>query len=870
MGEETRPMEALSLDISEQLHRIYAEARDIARSSGKALGSAQLLLAMFTEEAAPNQAQSVLAESGLEEDGLIEAIRELSPEPDDTMEVIQQKTKMTAVSCDARMVNSLHLLLAICQVSSSMAYRAMDRRGVDMGSLRVKVLSYVTGVLPRRFFEQAVAQAPAPGPLPAAPWKRTRARLPAFRGALGERSAGLGAMLLTEEGDEAEEQPRPRRRPQLTGADREAAAARALAALVAETRARPTPSQTPPLFPRPLGLPARPQATPTTEEMSHFALDPKEFPVLSSLGRNLSVEVEKGRFDPLIGREEELEQVLDILHKRRANNPCLVGEPGVGKTAIGEGVAAALVKASEKGGEQRTVIEINVGSLVAGTHLRGAFAERMAGLRKEVAAAGRRIVLFIDEIHTLIGAGAGSGAMDAANDLKAALARGDFPCIGATTAKEYRQHIESDAALERRFQPITVEEPSFDEAIRIVAGVLDRYEAHHGVHYEPACVDVAVRLSARYVPDRRLPDKAINLVDLAGARAARSGRARVTEGDMARVVAKLSGIPVERLTQSDAERLLNMEDFLGERIVGQRPALRRISAMIQRNSAGFRGRRPIGSALLLGPTGVGKTETIRVLADFLFQERDALTRLDMSEFSEAHSISKLIGASPGYVGYEEGGQLTEAIHRRPYQIVLFDEVEKASREVLNLLLQVLEEGTLKDGRGRRVDFSNAFLAMTSNLGAEEFERRARSIGFSDTLAGAEAPTAREQAALEKSVLKAAEKVFSPELWNRIEEKLVYHPLSAEEVAGIARLLLRESSERLAGETGIRYDADESVVEHLVQNGGYEPRFGARPMRRTVQRLVEGALSREILAGRAKRGAAVRVVANNGTLEVRAL
>jgi ATP-dependent Clp protease ATP-binding subunit ClpC len=883
------------MDVSQQIHRIYTEARDISRRSNKPFGSAALLLAMFTEEAAPNQARTVLQEYELDEDRILATLAELPAEPDDTMRVIQQKTQMTALSCDAELVNSLHLLLAICQVSSSVAYRLLERLGVNIGQLRVKVFSYVTGVLPRRFYTSV--QVADPEPTPAAggvDWGRllevaslTRARAAALPPETGYEDDD--AEDLDESGGEGEDDaPHGRRRRSvlLTGADREAAAARALAALVAGARRQPggaaaavvTPAAGGAIRGRPVsatvaaaralvgGAPGNPGAP----QRSPFALDPDEFPLLAALGRNLTVEAEAGRLDPLVGREDELEAVLDILHKRRSNNPCLIGEPGVGKTALVEGVAQRLVARTSEGGEARAVVEVNVSSLVAGTQLRGAFSERMAQLRAEVRSAGRRVIVFIDEIHTLLGAGAGSGPLDAANDLKAALARGEFPCIGATTTREYRQHIEGDPALERRFQPILLEEPSRDEARRILDAVKDRYEAHHGVRYAPDVTELAVRLSARYIPDRRLPDKALNLLDLAGARVARTGRKAVEGTDVAQVVAKLSGVPAERLILSDAKRLLQMDEFLAARVIGQPDPLRRITAMIQRNSAGFRSHRPIGSFLLLGPTGVGKTETVRVLAEFLFEDRNAVTRFDMSEYLEPHSISKLIGAAPGYVGHEDGGQLTEAVHRRPYQIVLFDEVEKASREVLQILLQVLEEGTLRDGKGRRVDFANTVIALTTNLGADELEKKRSGLGFGRATGGCDPEAtarraAQDAAEAERLVIEAGRRAFPPELWNRIEEKLVYRPLDRAAVAAIAGLLLRESADRLRAESGIAYEADPAVIDFLVAQGGFDVRYGARPMRRTIQRFVEGAVSRVILERRAHRGDVVKLTVEEDRL-----
>jgi len=575
-----------------------------------------------------------------------------------------------------------------------------------------------------------------------------------------------------------------------------------------------------------------------------YSLDPRECPALHSLGRNLTEAAFLGEIDPVIGRDEEIVQVLDILQKRRSNNPCLLGEPGVGKTAIVEGVARALAGVDPMGGASghRILIELNMSALVAGTQLRGAFAERMEAIKREVRIADGRIIIFIDELHTLIGTGSGDGPMDAANDLKSALARGEFPCIGATTLREYSRHVESDAALERRLQPVYVEEPDHERALAILQGIVERYEDHHNVQVDASALEAAVRLSARHIQDRKLPDKAINILDLACSRVSRLQREVVHVDDVADVLAQQTGIPAEKLSQRDSQRLLALGDFLESRIIGQSSALQRIAEVVRRNFAGFNSVRPMGSFLMVGPTGVGKTETVKVLAEFLFQNRDAVLRFDMSEFTETHSVSKLIGSPPGYVGHAEGGQLTDGMHKRPYQIVLFDEIEKAHPEVWNLLLQVLDEGHLTDSRGRRVSFSQTVVMMTSNLGADAFQETsgARPIGF-----GGAPPAIEEQ---EGRLLKSVQRDLPAELWNRIEDKLVYRPLACEDVARIARILLQNSSDRLEADKRISYEVDDDLIDLLIRKGGFDPALGARPMRQTIQRVVEGAIADEILSG----------------------
>ncbi|WP_059438374.1 AAA family ATPase, partial [Anaeromyxobacter sp. PSR-1] len=572
---------------------------------------------------------------------------------------------------------------------------------------------------------------------------------------------------------------------------------------------------------------------------------------------NLTELAAAGKLDPLVGREREVEEAIDVLGKRRTNNPLLVGEPGVGKTAIVEGIAQRLL-ASAGQARERILVEIDMASVVAGTQLRGAFSEKLLGIKEEVRKAGGRVVVFIDEVHTLMGAGAaGEGPQDAANELKAALARGEFPCIGATTHDEYRQHIEKDPALERRFTPVLVREPSVADTVTILRGLAPRYEKHHQVAYAPEALEAAATLSARHVTDRFLPDKAVAVLDLAGSRAHRAGVRQVGEREVAQVVAKMAGIPESRLLASDRERILGIQAALAARVVGHADAVTRIAGVLKRNFAGFASRRPMGSFLLLGPTGVGKTELARALADALYGSADALVQLDMTECAEQTGVARLVGAAPGYVGYGEGGQLTDAVRRRPASVVVLDEIEKAHRDVQMLLLQILEEGRLTDGRGRLVDFSNTVVVLTSNLGAAEATRTSTgTMGFG---------AADRAAPREDRALSAARGAVPPELWNRLDERLVLAPLARDEVARIARLLLADSSRRLEGERRIRFEADDAAVEHLLDHGGWDPALGARPMRGAIQRLVEAPLAERILAGELVAGDAVAVSVADGAL-----
>ncbi|MBQ8352062.1 MAG: ATP-dependent Clp protease ATP-binding subunit [Clostridia bacterium] len=621
-------------------------------------------------------------------------------------------------------------------------------------------------------------------------------------------------------------------------------------------------------------------------------------PTLAGYGHDLTAAARRGLLDPVIGREKESERLIGILSRRQKNNPCLVGEPGVGKTAVVEGLALLLaegnVPSSLKG---KTIVSLDLGSMIAGAKYRGEFEERLKNAMTE-AVAHPEIILFIDELHTIVGAGAAEGAVDAANIMKPALSRGQIQVIGATTMVEYRRHIEKDAALARRFQPLAVEEPTEEESLRILQGLRERYERHHGLRLSDAALRAAVTLSRRYLPDRFLPDKALDLLDETAARmhmraetqprqlnelthaltkvgeekeaciraqnfegaAAARDRERqlrleyeekkaawqekaatpcVGEEDIAATLTAWTGIPVESICEEESSRLARMEAELGERVIGQSEAISRLSAAIRRSRLGLRDpRRPVGSFLFLGPTGVGKTALSLALSEVLFGERQALFRIDMSEYMEKHSVSRLIGAPPGYVGYEAGGVLTEAIRRRPYSVLLFDEIEKAHPDVLNILLQILEDGSLTDAQGKRADFSNAVIIMTSNVGARETHH----LGFGDD---GERESAR--ARLHESLRSS----FRPEFLNRIDDILPFKPLDSEACAAIVRLLLEESRTRAAS-AGITLEYDESAVLLLAERG-YDKAYGARPLRRRVTAEVEDPLSDRLLCGSIRRG-----------------
>ncbi len=625
-------------------------------------------------------------------------------------------------------------------------------------------------------------------------------------------------------------------------------------------------------------------------------------PLLDQLAIDLTALAEEGKLDPVIGREQEIERVIQILSRRTKNNPALIGEPGVGKTAIVEGLAQRIVA-----GEvpepllNKRLLQLDVASLVAGTMYRGQFEERLKRVLEELKSAD--CILFIDEMHMLVGAGAAGSAVDAANILKPALARGEIQCIGATTFDEYRKYIESDAALERRFQPVVVEEPTIEETIEILRGIRHRYEEHHKLTITDEAIEAAARLSARYIPERYLPDKAIDLIDEAAARVRMYKAARwpslqkvynelrtvqrereealaerryedvadlkareeelqsqlqqlrmrseidegprVTAEDIAEVVSMWTGIPVSRIAGDESQRLLQMEEELKKRIVGQDEAISVISRAVRRARAGLKDpRRPIGSFIFLGPTGVGKTELTKALAEFLFGSEDALLQLDMSEFMERHNVSRLVGAPPGYVGYEDAGQLTEYVRRRPYCIVVFDEVEKAHPDVFNMLLQIMEEGRLTDARGRKVDFRNTIIIMTSNIGAETI--RKAHLGF-PTQKQEDVDLERRYREMREKLLNELRKVFRPEFLNRVDQVVVFRPLSREDILKIVDLELGKVATRLK-EHRLSIEATPAAKAFLADKG-YDPEYGARPLRRVIQNLVEDALSEGMLAGR---------------------
>ncbi len=647
--------------------------------------------------------------------------------------------------------------------------------------------------------------------------------------------------------------------------------------------------------------------------------DLKDSPNLSGFGRNLCKMAREGKLDPIIGRDTETQRVIQILSRRTKNNPCLIGEPGVGKTAVVEGLAQRIVDGSvPETLRDKIIVTLDISAMIAGAKYRGEFEERMKNVMDEVRK-DSKIILFIDEIHTIIGAGGAEGAVDAANIIKPALARGEMQVIGATTIDEYRKHIEKDAALERRFQSVMVGEPTPDEAEQILFGLRDKYEAHHKLKISDEAIKAAVSYSVRYISDRYLPDKAIDLIDEAASRkrisaftaspdvraleeklksvtaekeeailgenyeaAAKlrdeektlydelkskkeAGGAKPTENlvidenDIQDIVTSWTGVPVKKLAEEEGERLLNLEKILRERVVGQDEAVEAVARAIRRGRMGLKDpRRPIGSFIFLGPTGVGKTELTKVLADVMFGDAGAMIRVDMSEYMEKHSVSKMIGSPPGYVGYDDGGQLTEKIRRKPYSVVLFDEIEKAHPDVFNILLQILEDGILTDAQGRRVDFKNTVIIMTSNVGASSIVDQPKRLGFTD--ASSNSADKDDKSSMRSAVMEALKMTFKPEFLNRVDEIITFNKLSDENIREIASIMLAEVNGRI-NSLGIKIEFTDEVIASLAKEG-FDPVYGARPLRRAIIRKIEDSFSEAMLRGEIKSGDEVECVIEN--------
>ena len=665
----------------------------------------------------------------------------------------------------------------------------------------------------------------------------------------------------------------------------------------------------------------KPSAPPQAHQAAEKKQDKSKTPVLDNFGRDLTKLAVEGKLDPVVGREKEIERVAQVLSRRKKNNPVLIGEPGVGKTAIAEGLANRIVqKKVSRVLHDKRVVTLDLAALVAGTKYRGQFEERMKAVMNELEKA-KDVILFIDELHTIVGAGGASGSLDASNMFKPALSRGELQCIGATTLDEYRQYIEKDGALDRRFQKIMVDPTTVDETIQILKNIKHKYEEHHGVHYSDEAIISAVRLSDRYITDRNLPDKAIDVMDEAGARVhlanivvpkeilhleeeiekikqsknqvvknqnfeeaarlrdlekkllsdleiakrewelkAQDTVYQVSEDSVSDVVAMMTGIPVNKIAESESQKLLKMDTVLRTQIIGQDEALTQLTKAIRRTRAGLKDpRRPIGSFIFLGPTGVGKTEMAKALARYLFDSEDAVIRIDMSEYMEKFSVSRLVGAPPGYVGYEEGGQLTEKVRRKPYAVVLLDEIEKAHPDVFNILLQVLDDGILTDSLGRRVDFKNTILIMTSNIGARDI-RSSGGFGFGDN-------TIQDKYKAMKNVIEEAlKRVFNPEFLNRVDDTIVFHALEKSHIMQIIDIATKDLFKRMSS-MNITIELNKPAKEFLAEKG-FDPAFGARPLRRALQKYVEDPVSEEILKGKFSDGSKIKVKFNKKTEQLK--
>ncbi|HEY6081189.1 MAG TPA: ATP-dependent Clp protease ATP-binding subunit [Polyangiaceae bacterium] len=833
-----------------ELRDLRKLAEELARRSAERLSTAHLLAALAAE---PSSTAELLRERRLSSEEILRGAKSLAG--DELAEPIASalaRAREIGTRMGTNAPSSPHLLLALLGEQRAVARRCLEAFGVDVSRLRAQTMQLGLGLVGRRRPQPVKPMAGAVAKSVSS--VQSSATAPSDADGLSKRKSTAVKVPLFPPLPPGKKLVGPAEAVPLMQLPQPAAPAFALSA--------PEPART--------GLsitrvqaggggppPSSPSASSLAEE--RFQLDPQRFPLLSELGKNLTLAAARGELDPVVGRDDVIEQTLDVLAKREGNNPCLVGVSGVGKTSVVRGLAQRIADGQDvQALDDRLVIQIPIGELVAGTAVRGALAGRIAAIRKEVRAARGRVVLFFDEIHQLF---LGEAAEEIASELKLALARGELPCIGATSVEEFQKSIGHDAALARRFGLVEVEEPSREDAFLILDALRPRLEQHHRVSYEREALALGVAWSIRYLPGRALPDKAVSILDLAGARTRRRGKVEVGTQAVAEVVAELSDMPVERLLESDGDRMLRLEEILADRVVGHGAQIARIARILRRNAAGLGSRRPIGSFLLLGPTGVGKTETAKAIAEVLFHCESAMTRLDLSEFSEAHAVARLIGAPPGYVGHEAGGQLTEAVRRRPYQVILLDELEKAHPDVLTTFLGVFDEGRLTDGRGRLVDFTNTVILMTSNLGSDVLSQASkRRVGF-----GGGEPAAIDDVGAK--IVQAARSALAPELYNRIDEVLVFAPLGRDDVREITRRLLEGVSISLAAQRGVTFEYGPELIEYLLDAGGFEPALGARPMKRTIARLLEAPLAERILRGELPRGSVVLVNVEADQLEI---
>ena len=800
-------------------------AEDLAKQHRQKPTTTHLLAALASGH---GDAAQLLLDRRLDAEVLLKAARVTVDDGSDALTRALSKARDLAGRSGARTeARSVHVLFALCQETGTAAHRALVQCGTDVTRLRTSAMQLAMGLAPPRRVPSATSPlARSSGILPVPPMAKAA----------------------------------PHSAPRAVPPPTHEAAVRTIATPAVKP---PAPSAAPKGHAPPKGK----RAAPKNARPDRFALDPKHFPLLCQLGQNLTQLAAQGALDPVVGREAEIERALDVLAKRHANNACLVGAPGVGKTSVVRGLAARIADGDDVACfEDKILVSIEPTAMVAGTGVRGSLAERVGQLKAEILRAKGRVILFFDEMHVLFGQDD-----EASSELRLALARGEIVCIGATTEQDYRKVVDSDPGLGRCFTSIEVCELSPEEALLAIERVAPLFEKHHSCVYDAHALAKAVTWSVRYLPSKALPDKAVQILDLAGARARRRGEKDVAPAHVAEVISELAGVPEERLLESDADRLLRLEELLGNRIVGHGHALERIAHVLRRNASGFRSRRPIGTFLLLGPTGVGKTETAKAIAECLFHSSDAMTRLDLSEYAEAHAISRLVGAPPGYIGHDAGGQLTESVRRRPYQVILLDEIEKAHRDVLEGFLGVFDEGRLTDGRGRTVDFTNTVILLTSNIGAElspTVATRGR-IGFG-TGSGRRELRDREITAYQQAVSDAARRALPPELFNRLDEVLAFAPLTRDDVAEVARRILKDLARELERARGVKLDTSAAAVESLLDLGGFDPELGARPMRRAIGRHIEAPIAEMILKGLLTRGDVAMVDVEGGAIVVDAV
>lgn len=842
-------------------------AEQSARERGQKPTTTHLLAALASGD---HDAAQLLLERRLDPEVILRAARVTTDDAPDAVARTIQKAREVAGRTGAGRgeARAIHVLFTICQETGTAAHRALVQCGTDVSRLRVASMQLAMGLVPPRRHVPSISSVASSVATVRTTTGSVTPLLPPPSTPANARPSGPVTTLpaaprSVEPRSSAARLSPPKPAPKETTKGKRS---KGLSA------AKDVPSTEPEEARDPRDVRPRAEGHRPPGASSRFALDPKQYPLLSQIGRNLTELARRGELDPVVGRDAEIERVLDVLAKRERSNACLLGAPGVGKTSVARGLAQRIVEGVDVACFEDTIlVAIEPASILAGTGVRGSLAERIAQLKGEVAkskapGSGRpRVVVFFDEVHVLFGHEAGD---EASTELKLALARGELSCIGATTEAEYRRTIDADPGLSRCFTPIEVTELGPEEAMLAIEGVAPLFEKHHGCTFDEEAIAKAITWSVRYLPSKALPDKAVQILDLAGARTRRRGERRVAPPQVAEVVSELAGVPEERLLETDAERLLRIEELLGARIVGHRHALEKIGTVLRRNASGFRSRRPIGTFLLLGPTGVGKTETAKAIAECLFHSADAMTRLDLSEYAESHAISRLVGAPPGYVGHDAGGQLTESVRRRPYQVVLLDEIEKAHRDVLEGFLQVFDEGRLTDGRGRTIDFTNTVILLTSNIGADlsmASTSRGR-IGFGERRP-AGAPRDREVARYQEAVTEAARRALPPELFNRLDEVLAFAPLSREDVGEVARRILATLAKDLEAARGVRLEGSAEAIEALLDAGGFDPEMGARPMRRAIGRLVEAPIAEMLLKGELQRGDLARVGVHRGDVVV---